>query len=154
MPINSKKNDVNQGENIAYLRLRYRLTQQQLADKVGMHQTDISDLEKKEVIGENILEKIANALEVPLKFIKEFDMGEAINSHTSLYIESIHQNHSDNSSGNENIIHKSVEQATIFPLETVKDLYERLLQKEQSEVESLKSQIADLKKELAEAKTR
>lgn len=152
MGSHSKNKEVNHGENIAYLRLRYRLTQQQLADKVGMHQTDISDLEKKEVITDKILEKIANALEVPLKFIKEFDMGEAINSHTSLYIESIHQNHSDNSSGNENIIHKSVEQATIFPLETVKDLYERLLQKEQSEVESLKSQVAELKQQLIASK--
>lgn len=55
-------------ENIKKYRLEKGFSQEELADRAGLHRTYISLLErKKKNVSVRILEKIANALEIDIK---------------------------------------------------------------------------------------
>ncbi|MCM4154415.1 helix-turn-helix transcriptional regulator [Gramella sp. AN32] len=61
------------GNNIAIIRILKGFKQDALARTLGLNQTSISALEKRNEINENLLINIAEALEVTASFIKNFD---------------------------------------------------------------------------------
>lgn len=61
------------GKNIAAIRILKGFKQDALARILGLNQTAISALEKRNKINENLLIDIADALEVTAFFIKNFD---------------------------------------------------------------------------------
>jgi transcriptional regulator with XRE-family HTH domain len=68
------------GENIAKLRGLRRMTQKEMAAKVGLVQPVYSKIEQKEEIDDDLLKKIANALEVSPEAIKNFNEADLINN--------------------------------------------------------------------------
>ena len=60
------------GHNIKRLREILRVKQDVLAAKFNITQQAVSDLEKKAQINDEILEKVANVLKVPVEAIKNF----------------------------------------------------------------------------------
>jgi transcriptional regulator with XRE-family HTH domain len=60
------------GENIARIRGMRRMTQKEVAGKIMIGQSDYSRIEQKAQIEDDLLEKIAKALEVSSDMIREF----------------------------------------------------------------------------------
>ena len=118
---------IHEGRNVKRIREMLGIKQDALANDLGLSQQAISQLEQKEALDKDMLEKIAAVLKVPVEAIKSFDEEKAIFNI---------QNMNDNSSiyqNNFNPIEK-----WIAALEENKKLYERLLQSEREKVEILK----------------
>ena len=142
----------NQGLNVTLGRKLRKISQAELADRINMHQTEISAIENQRVIEQATLKKISKALELPVEFFTDFDLGEAANTYH------IHDNTNSNESTDiadsnnfDNIIGQKCESIgteniynTYGSLDKVTELYERLLDKEKEEKELLRQQIAKL----------
>lgn len=130
-----KINKVHHGRNIKRFRDLLGVKQEALAFKMGEEwsQKRVSLLEQKEEIEQDIIEQVANILNVPAEAIKNFDEEAAI-----VNIQNNYQGSSVNSSPAYAI------NCTFNPIERLmeslnenKKLYERLLQSEREKVELL-----------------
>lgn len=129
------------GTNIKYARIFKNVTQQDLADRVNLQQSDISKLENSDTIDDEILQTIALALDMPLEFFKSFDADTLVKSYINT------------SNGNEGQVsvfqgENEIEQNnTIFPLEKVSELYElRVI--DAKTIGALEEKVNQLKKEI------
>lgn len=67
------------GRNVKRIREILGVKQEALALDLGISQQAISALEQKEALDKDMLEKVANALRVPVDAIKNFDEQAAVN---------------------------------------------------------------------------
>lgn len=105
-----------------------------------MYQGEISKLEGQEEIQDNTLEKISQALDVSIDFLKEFQPDSVMNSYNQ-YESKIEITSAENSK--DNILQQGEQNITnhYYPLDTVKELYERLLQEKDKEIATLKEKL-------------
>lgn len=61
---------VHQGLNIRRIRSTFQIKQEALAQKLGIAQQTMSKYENQEVVDEDVLEKCAKALDVPVNILK------------------------------------------------------------------------------------
>ena len=120
------------GHNIAKLRGIRRMTQKEMAGKIGLYQPDYSKVEQKEEIDEELLLLIANALEVTPEAIKNFNEEAAISiiSNNTLNDNAAIIGH--NPVYNFNPIDKLIE-----IVEENRKLYERLLKEKDATIKML-----------------
>jgi transcriptional regulator with XRE-family HTH domain len=120
---------IHQGRNIKRFREMLGIKQEQLAHQLGedWNQKKVSLLENKEDIEPAILEDVAKALKVPVEAIRNFDEDTAIHNI---------QNNYDNSviNGGPTINYK----CTIDPLNKLIEVYERIIQEKNDEIEKLR----------------
>lgn len=64
---------IHLGNNISRLRSFRRIPQKDIASKLLMTQQEYSKLEGKEVIDDDLLQKIADIIDFPVEFIKQLD---------------------------------------------------------------------------------
>lgn len=124
-----KKRKINHGHNVKIARWDWkRKTQDELADLLKVHQCDISELDKKEVIEDDKLDQISTVLDVPVEFLKNFSLEDAINSYSlhNYATYEMTQTNSDSASGNEVVQQKIIEnQENIYePIDKITELYE------------------------------
>lgn len=62
---------VNQGLNIRRIRTTVQMKQETLAQKIGVAQQTMSKYENQEVVDEEILNKCAQVLDVPVELLKD-----------------------------------------------------------------------------------
>lgn len=134
----------------ALKRIRYRkgIKQAAMADMVEMSQQHISRIEAMPIIEDEILEKFAKALNVPVEIIKEMkeDMPSIVIENNTFEFEANSRSNvgqiDDYSTNNydpvDKIIQLSDERA---------QLYERILKTEQEKNEALAKRLSELKKE-------
>lgn len=72
-----KKN--NHGANVRRWREWRNINQDVLAEQIGVSQATLSSYEKKEKLEQEILDKIAKVLDIPVEAITELEQGTAIN---------------------------------------------------------------------------
>jgi transcriptional regulator with XRE-family HTH domain len=125
---------VHEGRKVKRIREILGIKQDDLANRMGLSQQAVSQLEAKEAIDRDLLEKVAKAMGVNAEAIKSFTDESAIN-----YINTFN----DHSVNNGAVYAFN---STINPLEMWmeateenKKLYERLLQSEKEKVELLQS---------------
>lgn len=106
------------------------MKQETLADALGVSQQTVSRMEASEKVEDELLEKVAKALEVPADVIKNYDDEKAVN----IIANTFHDNASVNPYGTLNInpVDKWLE-----ALDENKQLYERLLQSEKEKISYL-----------------
>jgi transcriptional regulator with XRE-family HTH domain len=121
------------GRNIKNLREMLGIKQESLAESIGFSQQYVSILETQEKIDENILEKIAYSLQIPVDVVKNFNEEQAINIISSTF--------QDESVGG----HITHYKCTFNPLDKVIELceqnvklYERLLKEKDEQIQLLK----------------
>ena len=134
-PITIKGN--SHGANVKRWREWRNVKQDVLADQIGVSQATLSSYEKKKKLDQEILEKIAKALDIPVEAITEIGDGTAINiinAHDNQSVSVINNNPTFNS------IDKIVEL-----YEEKNALYERML-KEKEETISLLHEVLKEKK--------
>jgi len=124
---------LHEGKNVKRLREILGMKQDTLALELGLSQQAISQLEQKEALDKDLLEKIAAVLKVPVEAIKNFDEEKAINIiSNTFHDQAINMNYQCNF----NPLEKFIEQ-----VEKNEKLYEALLQSEREKVEMLKKMI-------------
>jgi len=125
---------IHQGRNIKRFRELFGIKQEALAWELGedWSQKRVSLLEQKEVIEQDILDKVAEILKVPAEAIKNFDEDTAIAYFNTFNDHSVSHVIGNHGTYNFNPIDKWVE-----ALDENKKLYERLLQSEREKVELL-----------------
>lgn len=121
---------LHEGRNVKRIREILGMKQDTLAVELGLSQQAISQLEQKEALDKDMLEKISVILKVPVESIKNFDEQATINFISNTFNESTFIN----STGTFNInpVDKWLE-----AIEENKKLYEMLLQSEKEKVKML-----------------
>lgn len=148
---------VNQGANVRTLRNILGIKQETLAEELGTTQQAVSYLEQRPVLKKDMLVRIAQVLNVPVKIIEELEENPL-----SVVIEN---NHFENGSymgngvGNTGIIENDQIQTKhnephIYPLDKVTELsneisslYERIIALEKERSSFLEELLKDKKKE-------
>ncbi|WP_295840471.1 helix-turn-helix transcriptional regulator [uncultured Apibacter sp.] len=69
----------NHGANVRRWREWRNINQDVLAEQIGVSQATLSSYEKKEKLEQDILDKVAKALDIPVEAITELEQGTAIN---------------------------------------------------------------------------
>lgn len=69
----------NHGANVRRWREWRNVNQDVLAEQIGVSQATLSGYEKKDKLEQDILEKIAKALDIPVEAITELEQGASIN---------------------------------------------------------------------------
>ena len=125
---------LHEGRNVKRLREILGMKQDTLALELGLSQQAISQLEQKEALDKDMLEKISAVLKIPVEVIKNFDEEKAIN----IIANTFNEQHaiSMNYNCNFNPLEKFIEQ-----VEKNEKLYEALLQSERERVELLKKMV-------------
>jgi len=146
MATNECKPAVHRGRNLDLILRWKKMPQQQLADLIGKHQTQISDLINDPNADIEVLKEISEKLDVPLDFFTSFDMGEAVKSYnvsnnTFNAEGSIGQSiNAEGSIGQNN--GENIETQINNPLEDVHKVYKILLDEKDSTIALLKEQLA------------
>jgi len=125
---------VHYGHNIKRLREILGVKQDVLAAEFNITQQAVSDLEKKAQISDDILEKVAEVLKVPVNAIKNFNDEAAINIIANTFNDVFHDNSSFISY-----------QPTVNQIDKLTEMMERLLRAEQEKNILLEKMLADRK---------
>ena len=118
----------NHGANVRRWREWRGVKQEVLAEQIGVSQATFSGYEKKDKLEQEVLEKIAGALDIPIEAITELEEGTAINI--------------INAHDNQSIINYY---PSFNPIDKIAELYERLLKSEQEKVALLQEALKDKK---------
>ncbi len=114
----------HEGKNVKRIREILGIKQDNLAIDLGLSQQAVSQLEQKESIESEVLDKVAKALKVTPEAIKNFNEQAVINN--------INNTFHDNSL----LINNQFN-----PIEKIVELYERLLQSEKEKIEMIRSKM-------------
>ena len=124
------------GRKISRIRELRGIKQEYLATELGVSQQSISRMENSEVVEDELLEKVAKILGVPVEGIKNFNK-EAVFNYFNTF--------NDTSVNNGAVGNNRYRECTFNPLDKLmevieenKVLYERLLKSEQEKIELLK----------------
>ncbi len=120
----------NHGANIRRWREWRNVNQDVLAEQIGVSQATLSGYEKKDKLEQDILEKVAKALDIPVEAITEMENGASIN---------IIANTFDNQSSAVNWC------PTFNPIDKIIELYDKLLESEKEKVALLQEVLKDKK---------
>lgn len=128
----------NHGANVRRWREWRNINQEILAEQIGISQVTLSSYEKKEKLEQEILDKIAKALDVPVEAITELEQGTAINIFSGTW--------NDNASNSVNY------NPTFNPIDKVVELYdekialyERMLKEKDEAISLLHDVLKDRK---------
>jgi transcriptional regulator with XRE-family HTH domain len=125
---------LHQGKNIKRIREILGVKQEVLANNLGLSQQAISQLEQKETLDQEMLEKVAKALKIAPEAISRFNEEAAVNFFNTFNDHSVSHVIGNYGTYNFNPVEKWME-----ALEENKKLYERLLQSEREKIELLKA---------------
>ncbi|RYD54846.1 MAG: XRE family transcriptional regulator [Sphingobacteriales bacterium] len=140
---------IHHGRNIKKLRELQDIKQDTLAGDLGEEWTQkkISQLEDKEVIDAELLQKVAGALKIPVKAIENLEDDEVMNIITNTFNDNSvsHGNMPWYNQGSFNI---NTGEKWLEALDKIEKLTERLLQSEREKVEMLQKSLELLQKVL------
>lgn len=139
---------IHHGQNLHVFRERAGLSQNELAQKIGKSQQYISQLELSEMIEPDVIEKLAEALNIDPQYISDWTTD---NSTNIFNIQKMGEgNGSTNMVGTNNF--ETNHEVHIYPIDKICELYERMLDEKNSKINNLEKSIEELKKELAKVK--
>ena len=131
---------IHEGRNVKRIREMLGVKQEALAVDLGLSQQAISQLEQKEALDADMLDKIAQALKIPAEAIKNFDEEKANN-----FFNTFNDNSVSHVIGNYGTYNFNPIEQWMQALEENRKLYERLLQAEKEKA-TLLEKMLDLKK--------
>lgn len=138
------KGNVHQGRNIKRTRLEKNINQDVLSELVHMSQPTISRIENMRVIEEDVLERFAKALKVPVEYLQTLEE----NAQTVIFESITNNDHarSVTTGYTDTIDDNSVQ--NINPIDKITELYERLLKEKEDKYTALEKRIQELEQKL------
>jgi len=135
------------GYNVRKIRGLVDMSQIDLAEKLGMNPTQLNRIERQETIDDEILDRIAAELGVSTEFIKNYNHEAAV---TTIISNNTFNDESDmNKAINGNSSTGSSPKNTVEnnnPLDTIKEVYEKLLAEKDERIALLEKEIQKLEK--------
>jgi transcriptional regulator with XRE-family HTH domain len=128
------------GRKISRIRELRGIKQEFLAVELGVSQQSISRMESSEVVEDELLERVAKILGVPVEGIKNFSEEAVVNYFNTFNDSSFSNSNGALAAANNNCTFNPLDKL-MEVVEENKALYERLLKSEQEKVELLKQQI-------------
>lgn len=125
---------IHEGRNVKRIREILGVKQDSLAFDLGLSQQAISQLEQKEALDADMLERIAKVLKVPVDAIKNFDEQAAIN-----IISTNFTSHDHSTMNGVNYY------PTFNPIDKVVELYERMLKDKNEMIDRLEALLKEKK---------
>lgn len=141
--INLHESTIHHGHNIKRVRRLKDMNQDVLADTVCMSQQTVSRYEAMKEIDDEILERFAKALDIPVEQLKKTEENAPM-----FYIENNTFENENTGSGIINSGLQDVNANYYNPIEKVTELYERLLQSEKEKYESLEKRLSAMEEVL------
>ncbi len=120
----------NHGANVRRWREWRNINQDVLAEQIGVSQTTLSGYEKRDKLDQEILEKIAKVLDIPVEAITEVDNDSSINIFSGTW--------------NDNAVAQNYH-PSFNPIDKIVELYDKLLQSEKEKVAMLQEILSDKK---------
>lgn len=136
--------NVHHGHNIRRTRIEKNIKQDALAALVNMTQPNVSKYEKMRVIEDEMLNRFARALNVPVEYLKTLEEDAP-----SVVFENITNNVHDNkdsSMGPTGYNNDSITN-TFNPIDKITELYERLLKEKDEKYAALEKRIQGLEQQ-------
>lgn len=140
------KGNVHQGRNIKRTRLEKNINQDVLSELVHMSQPTVSRIENMRVIEDDVLERFAKALKVPVEYLQTLEEGAQ-----TIVFESITNNDQASSVGYADSMVDSMDNNSvqnINPIDKIAELYERLLKEKDDKYAALEKRIQELEQKL------
>lgn len=134
---------IHHGHNIRRVRMEKNIKQEALCDEVHMTQPAISKCEKMQVIDENILQRFAKALNIPvedLKTMEEEAPSTVIFENNNTFTDNKGEVDFIGTTYDENNNH-----AVYNPIDKVTELFERMLKEKDARILLLEKMVKDLK---------
>lgn len=135
--INTK--NIHQGRNIRETRLSKNMKQERLAELIKVAQSTLSKAENSKYVEEDLLGKIATALNVPLEFLKDKEQ-EA----STVIFENNTVTNQDGAKVGSSISNIGSNTNTFDPIEKIAELYERLLAAKDEKYADLEKRLQEL----------
>lgn len=132
---------VHQGHNIKRTRIEKEIKQEALAQLVHLSQPVISKYEKMSMIDEEMLQRFARALEVPVDYLKTLEEDAP-----SIVFESITNDIHDNADIDSINGSAANIENSFNPIDKITELYERLLKEKDEKYAALEARIQNLEK--------
>jgi putative DNA-binding protein len=134
--------NVHHGHNIRRTRIEKDIKQDAMAELVHLSQPAISRYERTKTIDDEILQRFARALNVPVEYLKTLEEDAP-----SVVFESITNDVHDNKEG-VTVPGYSNNQTNAFnPIDKITELYERLLKEKDEKYAALEQRIQNLEKQ-------
>ena len=130
----------NYSANVRRWREWRNINQDTLAEQIGVSQATLSGYEKKDKLDQDILDKIAKALDIPVEAITELEQGTAINIFSGTFSDFKDNSAIFNSYPTFNPIDKVVE---LYDEKIA--LYERMLKEKDEAISLLHEVLTDRK---------
>lgn len=138
------KKNVHHGHNIQLARQLKDIRQEDLAKKMHMTIADVSKHEASKRINDKTLHQFAEALDVPVEFLKTIEEGAK-----TVVFENNTVTNSDHAT-NVGYAETLNDNKTINPLDKVVELYERLLKEKDEKYAALEQRVKSLEKLLGD----
>ncbi|OJV87662.1 MAG: hypothetical protein BGO34_11615 [Bacteroidia bacterium 44-10] len=139
METNYRVNRKHLGYNVKRLREILGVKQEDLAERLYLTQQSVSKLENKEDLDNEILERIANAMNIPSAAIKNFSDEGAVHIISNTFSDNVSVNDYAGSINNSSI-NNPIERIVQLYDEKV-ELYERMLESEKEKVTLLEELV-------------
>ncbi|WP_455592850.1 helix-turn-helix domain-containing protein [Bacteroides sp.] len=139
-----KAKSVHHGHNIKLARQLKGIKQEELAEKMQMPVASVSKHENTETIDDQMLNKFAKALDIPIEFLKTV---EGFSNTVVFENNTITNNDHATSVGYAETLNDN---KTINPLDKVVELYERLLKEKDEKYATLEKRVQNLEKLLSD----
>lgn len=136
------KETAHHGHNLKRERMRRGIKQEAMASLAGVSQSTISKYESTETLDDDLLERFAKALEIPVEKLKNAQY----ESPTFVIENNTFENNDKATAGEINMRDENITYNN--PLDKVVELYERLLQDQKDKVVTLEKRINELEEEL------
>ena len=137
--------NVHHGHNIRRTRIEKNIKQDALAALVNKTQPNVSKYEKMRVIEDEMLNRFARALNVPVEYLKTLEEDAP-----SVVFENITNNVHDNKDSSVPITGYKGQDATtnsFNPIDKITELYERLLEEKDEKYAALEKRIQGLEQQ-------
>lgn len=133
---------VHHGRNIRRTRIEKNIKQDALSELVHLSQPAISKYEKMRVIDDEMLQRFARALDVPLDYLKNLEEDAQ-----TVVFENYTVNNSDKASAS---IGGYVEKTnnSFNPIDKITELYERLLKEKDEKYEALERRLQHIEQNM------
>ncbi|MDR0866145.1 MAG: helix-turn-helix domain-containing protein, partial [Candidatus Symbiothrix sp.] len=124
---------VHHGQNVKRLREMLNIKQEALADKINVAQQTLSRYDVQEKLDDELLEKIAKELNIPVEAIKNFTEEGALNIISNTFQDEAFMGE---------VIHYN---PTFNPIDKVVELYERMLKEKEERISFLEKILMEKK---------
>lgn len=143
--VNSK---VHHGRNIRRVRIDKNIKQEVLSERVNMSQPTVSRYEGMKVIDEDILQRFAKALNVPIEYLETLEEDAPMMVFENNTINNSDQGGANTQVGFELKENNNTASTHFNPIEKIAELYERLLKEKDDKIAAFEKQLNEIEKRL------